>query len=1151
MAYRAEIEIGVKGAKKLEQFKQSIETLSNRVDDLNKKSISIQRIKDYVNNLNLAADTLKEVAAGTKEETAAVRNYARALTENNAIQQRQNRLLEEQIQKFEELQRVQRQATGFSAAKYGPQVPEGFDAVKKAAETRTKIAEDASIKEINKRRVEERRLLSDLIDGDLKRIKANGQANEKAFDEFINENKKALADFDKRLDRSIRTRSQQLKKSFKDAAGSAIIGGAFPLLFGQGAGAAFGGAAGGAAGGLIGGQFGFGLSLVGTQLGVLVDQLIGKAANLGQALNTLTADIDAVIAASGKSNTKFAESIKALEDAGLKNTALELATRQLALTVGSDGVEALKTFGTDTERLSNAFSRAMSQMAASVAAFINSVGAVKGILEGVERAVLIGAAGDLAKSDPKVAEALKELEKERSTPAFGLKTMGIGGLVPAPATAAEAKVVKAVKENLTKQAQNIEGLTKQALIEKKNLDTAKQNLQNAKRSFSVSGTANKLVEQQRKRQQEQLDFESKRNEIVTNYEKSIAALRRTVEDQISNLRLQNLKKANELEDQRAANALATLRNQQAAARLFTVGSSPQDPALRATAESLRDAADAYNLKILETEQKRAKLERDSALSVQEIQFRADRFKLNVARQAAELGLNAQKQIDKINKTIVERNSKFQLEKFRNEVKLADLQLNVLKAEVLFEAQKLVDQRKTAVGQEASALDTQIQFLTQLNTAIDDNINTLKNVEPPKAFTEVLGVATAGVDLTDYNDLVRKSINLQSELKKARQDALSTDLEAASLAFLTASSNILKQVGNEVSASLNARNLELEKSARLSELTRELGSQALAQEITNIEFATRAQQAKIDLVETELLAQQQLLEIKVAEGTANETEIQQLERIKQLLIETNKLKGVVNTASESLKTGAKGEIQQFVEQATNELNNLEAVAVRVSQGIGNAIGSSLANGISSLIEGSATVKEVFADMLKSIGQVLVQEGTKMIATYIAIGIARAFAGMGTSGGDPNSAAVGEVLQSGGFTTSNMADQAIAGTFSFASGGYVSGPTRALVGEGGEPEYIIPESKMRESMSRYSRGARGGSVIPESGGSGTLREGGGTAVAAPIDVRYTVERINSVDYVTADQFQRGMQQAASQGAKQGEQQTLKRLQMSGSTRKRLGM
>ena len=65
------------------------------------------------------------------------------------------------------------------------------------------------------------------------------------------------------------------------------------------------------------------------------------------------------------------------------------------------------------------------------------------------------------------------------------------------------------------------------------------------------------------------------------------------------------------------------------------------------------------------------------------------------------------------------------------------------------------------------------------------------------------------------------------------------------------------------------------------------------------------------------------------------------------------------------------------------------------------------------------------------------------------------------------------------------------------------------------------------------------------------GGGVATSAPIDVRYTVERINSVDYVTADQFQNGMQSAAAQGAQRGEQNTLKRLQMSGSTRKRLGL
>ena len=253
------------------------------------------------------------------------------------------------------------------------------------------------------------------------------------------------------------------------------------------------------------------------------------------------------------------------------------------------------------------------------------------------------------------------------------------------------------------------------------------------------------------------------------------------------------------------------------------------------------------------------------------------------------------------------------------------------------------------------------------------------------------------------------------------------------------------------------------------------------------------------------------------------------------------------------------LNQFIKQSVESLNNLEQHAVQVSQGIGNAIGNSLVNGMQNLITGATSVKQVFADMLKSIADVLAQQAAQMIATYIAIGIARAFAGMGGGEGSkttPPTTLPGSASQSGLGLNINGVDQGInpfgiKGVMGAASGAYVSGPTRALVGEGGESEYIIPESKMRESMARYSRGARGGSVIPESGAGGTSGEGGGTAVAAPIDVRYTVERINSVDYVTADQFQTGMRQAANQGAKQGEQQTLKRLQMSSSTRKRIGM
>ena len=53
---------------------------------------------------------------------------------------------------------------------------------------------------------------------------------------------------------------------------SAVIGGAFPLLFGQTGAAAVGGATGGALGGVIGGQFGFALSIAGTAIGTFIQE---------------------------------------------------------------------------------------------------------------------------------------------------------------------------------------------------------------------------------------------------------------------------------------------------------------------------------------------------------------------------------------------------------------------------------------------------------------------------------------------------------------------------------------------------------------------------------------------------------------------------------------------------------------------------------------------------------------------------------------------------------------------------------------------------------------------------------------------------------------------------------------------------------------
>jgi hypothetical protein len=211
-----------------------------------------------------------------------------------------------------------------------------------------------------------------------------------------------------------------------------------------------------------------------------------------------------------------------------------------------------------------------------------------------------------------------------------------------------------------------------------------------------------------------------------------------------------------------------------------------------------------------------------------------------------------------------------------------------------------------------------------------------------------------------------------------------------------------------------------------------------------------------------------------------------------------------------------------------------------------------SGIQAMIAGTKSAEQVFVEFLSSIADALIDTAKQMIAQYIAIGIARMFAGMGGGGGGfaPSGplAAAGNVGPAMNF---NPVGANPVGAFAFAEGGFVTGPTNAIIGEGGEAEYVIPASKMNAAMSRYSRGARGEGVIPASGGSDGGDAPAGSGGVATIDVRYSVDRINNVDYVTADQFQAGMRQAATQGAARGEQATMRRLQQSRSTRSRLGL
>jgi tape measure domain-containing protein len=236
-----------------------------------------------------------------------------------------------------------------------------------------------------------------------------------------------------------------------------------------------------------------------------------------------------------------------------------------------------------------------------------------------------------------------------------------------------------------------------------------------------------------------------------------------------------------------------------------------------------------------------------------------------------------------------------------------------------------------------------------------------------------------------------------------------------------------------------------------------------------------------------------------------------------------------------------ELRQQLQELANPIN--------VALNGANAIGDAFSTAFTDVITGAKSAQQALSEVFKKIADAFIETATQIIAKQIALitfqtilnalggGGGFSFGGATEGLGGKVFGSTASVFEGSGFTP-------------FAEGGFVTGPTNAIIGEGGESEYVIPASKMNAAMARYSKGVRGEAVVGGEGGSAQA-----AAVSAgpmePIDVRYSVERINNVDYVTTDQFQRGLAQAAQQGAVQGERRALRTLSNSPANRRRIGL
>jgi hypothetical protein len=201
----------------------------------------------------------------------------------------------------------------------------------KTAEAKSKTAEATSRKEAQ---------LDTLLD-DLARVTARR----------VETAKQTLA-----VEKRRKERSKGIGNRVSGALGSGLIGGGFPLLFGQGAGAAVGGAVGGVGGGAIGGQFGFALSVIGTAVGAAFDAALEKGKTLAAGLEDPIGQFDKLREAALFSSKGIEKTVGALIAAGRGEEAKIIAQGDLNTTFG--GAENAKAFADATDELNRAWTEA-------------------------------------------------------------------------------------------------------------------------------------------------------------------------------------------------------------------------------------------------------------------------------------------------------------------------------------------------------------------------------------------------------------------------------------------------------------------------------------------------------------------------------------------------------------------------------------------------------------------------------------------------------------------------------------------------------------------------------------------------------------------------------------------------------------------------
>ena len=243
---------------------------------------------------------------------------------------------------------------------------------------------------------------------------------------------------------------------------SALISGAFPLLFGQGPVGAVAGGLGGGLGGMFGTMGGFAGGIAATAIVQQIQNAINGISELGKALGPFAKNTDAVTTALGLQGSAEEARIQMLEKTQGKTAAFNAAMQVMNVQIGERGVDALSEFGETTRLMNNQFAIAITRIGAFTAGLLNFVNKTLGIQQGLNkgaanRALELG----VARGDKRaLALEARQAEIDKMDKVEQLQLIPSGTLLPsAIITEVKSKEAQALQDLLDLDIQRFKVIT--------------------------------------------------------------------------------------------------------------------------------------------------------------------------------------------------------------------------------------------------------------------------------------------------------------------------------------------------------------------------------------------------------------------------------------------------------------------------------------------------------------------------------------------------------------------------------------------------------------------------------------------------------------------------------------------------------------------